>query len=179
MDSIKNIRLSRLLLSNAEEIQQIITLMNHLKPIDTKQEIFYLKLREVQDIKEHLTEGTIDNLINAIMITEELSYGKVLRMRLLDFFPRVNSIVKQVETINSAEQTSLSSDHSNFKWEAVGGADKLSKFGIYNTLDNLSKGNILKWNEVLDLSYADIFTKLYMDTVKGDLEQEMNLIKTK
>lgn len=179
MEEIKNYKLKDFLKKDEETIQQYITVLTLSGTIPTKNEVFYLKLREVQDIRDHLTAGTIDNLIHAVAITEGKTYDEVQKLKILDFFRLVNSIVEQIEQISTAEQTSLSSEHPNFKWEAVNGSDKLAKFGIYNTLDTLSGGDITKYEQILDLSYSDVFTKMYMERVKADLEIEMNQLKTK
>ncbi|MEM9076309.1 MAG: hypothetical protein AAGC43_04680 [Bacteroidota bacterium] len=183
MDSIKNYRLKKFITLDAETIEDYITALRFLKPIPTKEEIFYLSLGRVQDIKEHMAEGKLNNLIQVMKWVDgrEWNYRKennVENMRIIEFFSKINSVVEQLETIAKAEVTSLTSENSNIKWDAVDGPEKMSVFGIYNTLDRLAGGNILEWERVLKLSYADVFTKLYMDRVKNDLEYQMSKIKT-
>lgn len=155
-----------------------MSLLKFLKPVDTKRRLFDLKLRDVQDTKDSLSEGTFEELIKCVSIVEDIDTDAVLKMRIVDFWGRIMSIKKQIEDINHMERVSLTSEHANYKWEAVNGGERMSRFGIYNTLDTLSGGDILKYEAVYDLPYADVFTKLYMNRLKGDLEIEMSQLKT-
>lgn len=179
MTDIINYKLKTFLRKDTELIQNYITLLSHLVPVPVKKEVFYMKLKKVQDIKELVADGTLMSLIKVVQMTDKVSDEDILEMKILDFFPRVNDVIRQLKEIRHAEEVSLQSKHSSFKWEAVNGSERMSKFGIYNTLDNLAKGKIWKYKKILNLSYADVFTKLYMDTVKGDLDNEMNTIKTR
>jgi hypothetical protein len=45
-------------------------------------------------------------------------------------------------------------------------------------VDTLAGGDILKYEEVLEMSYNTVFNKMMLDVIKGDLEHEMSKIKT-
>lgn len=179
MEDIINYKVSQFLRKDIKVIEQYINVLKYLKPYETKKKIFDLRLRDVQDTKDNLAAGTFEDIIKCVMLTEELTYEEVLKMGIVEFWGLVKSITKQIEDINHMESVSLTSEYPNFKWEAVGGSEKLSKFGIYNTLDKLSDGDILKYEAILDLPYADVFVKLYMDRIKGDLQHEMSQLKTR
>ena len=174
MEHIRNVKVRELLKMPINEALDTITAMRYVKPLDTPKPIFNMTLRQVQNLKDLMSSGTIEDIISCV----DICVGNVDEMRILDFFKYLNSIKEQLESIAHAESVSLSSDRVNFKWEAVEGSEKMSRFGIYNTLENLSGGDVLKWEAILDLEYADVFTKLYMDKVKADLESEMNQLKT-
>lgn len=177
MDSITNYKLQQFLRQDAALIKEYIDYLVWLTSTPTQFDIFYLTLREVQEIKDLMYTGTLDDIIRCVVIADGTAFDELKNMRILPFFAKVNSIKEQMGSIKAAEQT-LSSKHHNFKWEAVGGADKMSKFGIYNILDNLSGGDFLKWDEVLDKVFADVFVKLSKDITMSDLVRDMDQIKT-
>ena len=179
MEEIINYKLSVFLEQGIEKIEEYMGLMRYMKPIETKRQIFDLRLRDVQDVKDNLAEGTFKELIRCVEIAEDLDKEEVMKMKIVDFWGKVLSVKKQIEDINHMERVSLSTDRTNFHWEAVNGGDRLAKFGIYNTLDTLADGDILKYEAVLDLPYADVFTKMYMNRVKADIEAEMAQLKTR
>lgn len=178
MNNIVNYKLKDFISKTEQEITEYLNIIKYIKPIDTKLDIFSMTLRDVQAIKDYATAGTFEDLIATVMITEELEYKDVINMKIVSFWGKVLSIKEQLETINHQESVALTSETPNFKWEAVDGSNRMSKFGIYNTLDNLSGGDILKYEAILNLPYSDVFTKMYMNRVKGDIEQEMNKLKT-
>lgn len=178
MDSIENFKLSSFLEQSAELVTEYVDYLLWITPEPTEHEIFYLKLRDVQDIKDLMQAGTLDDIIKCVIIADGKTFKELRSMRILQFFAKVNSIKAQMRDILNAEQSSLTSRHNNMKWETVGGSEKLAKFGIYNILDTLAKGDILKHEKILELNYADVFTKLYRDTIIGDLNKDMELIKT-
>lgn len=178
MDSIINFKMKNFLRQDSVLAQEYVDYLAWISPEDTKRELFYCSLRDVQDVKDLLSVGTLDDVIRIVGIAEGASNESVLDMRILTFFAKLRSVKMQMDRILNAEQSSLVSKKVNMKWEAVDGSSRLSKFGIYNILDNLAKGDILKYNEILELNYADVFTKLYRDTILGDLDHEMQQIKT-
>lgn len=175
---ITNLALKDFLKQDIEVIQDTMSVLNYIKPTETTRQLFDLSLRDVQDTKDNLASGTFEELIKCVYTIEAISPKAVLNMKIVDFWGKVMSIKEQVSKINHMEQVSLTSNHTNFKWEAVEGGKRMAKFGIYNTLDTLSGGDILKYEAILNLPYADVFTKLYMNRMKSDLEQEMANLKT-
>lgn len=177
MDSIENFKLSKFLEQSAELVTEYIDYLVWITPEPTEHEIFYLTLREVQELKDLMQAGTIDDIIKCVEIAEGKTFEDLRSMRILQFFAKVNSIKEQMKAILNAEQT-LTSKHLNIKWETVGGAEKMAKYGIYNTLDILAGGDFLKWEQVLDKIFADVFVKLSKEATMNDLNKDMELIKT-
>ena len=177
-NSLKNYTLNIFLKQSQSQIEDTMTMLRYMRPRDTGRQAFDLSLREVQSLKDNLLQGDFNSLIECVRVLEDIEVDEIMRMNIVSFWGKVLSIKKQIEDININETKTLSSDHANFKWEAVNGSDKMSKFGIYNTLDTLSGGNILLYEQILDLPYADIFIKMYMNRVKSDLDTEMSQLKT-
>lgn len=179
ISTVENFKLSDFLQKDMDFIEEYMRIMQYLKPTKTKNKVFDMRLRDVQDIKDNLSQGTFEDIIKCVVITEEKDFDTVLKMKIINFWGLVLSIKKQIEDINHMERVSLDSDQVNFRWEGVNGGERLAIFGIYNTLDTLSGGDILRYEKILDLPYSDVFTKMYMNRVKADIEMEMSQLKTR
>lgn len=84
-------------------------------------------------------------------------------------------IIDELKTIRELESNYLRSDPDIKMMQA--GINELDQFGIKNTLDNLSKGDILKYNEIRNLPYHEVFDKQYMETIKSKIEKKLAKIK--
>jgi len=178
MNEIKNYKLKDFVIQDEQTIIDYVNLLQYVEPIPTTKEVFHLKLKHVDFIKEALTDNNDLMLIKIIALVQGITEIKVFEMPITLFFGLLNSVKEQIKIIAKAEQNTLASDIPNMKWESVNGSERMNKFGIYNVLDNLADGDILKYESILNLSYADVFTKLRMNKVKEDLTNEMNKIKT-
>lgn len=198
MQEIKNYKIKNFLRQSPELIAEYVQILGFINPIQTNKEVYHLSLRKVEFIKENLNNSTDDSLLEIMAMVQgyedkkiikklpkfivnlfQLSAkSKVLNLRIVDFFGLLNSVKEQISDINNAESSALVSTHTNIKWEQVGGSDRLQKFGIYNSLYSLSDGDILKWEQIMELPYSEIFIKLLMDKENGDLQIEMQNIQT-
>lgn len=160
---------------DAEEVQDVLSLVRYIKPAEDVREVFKMRFVDVNNLKEFLGRN---ETIKAVMLVLDKPRSEVINMRVTTFFPILNNIVKQVEGILKAEERGLSSDVVDFKWEAVRGSERLAKYGYYNTLDDLSGGDITKWEEIRQLPYNEVFLKLLLNKDKAQLEREMSEIKT-
>lgn len=84
-----------------------------------------------------------------------------------------------MNAIFSAEEARLTPSEVNVKWEMVNGSEKMSKFGIYNTLESLSGHDALKYKKYMNMNYSEVFTILYMRKTAAELQAEMDKIKLK
>lgn len=84
-------------------------------------------------------------------------------------------IIDELKSIRELESNYLSSDPDIKMIQA--GIHKLNQFGINNTLDNLAKGDILKYNEIRNLPYNVVFDKQYMEVTKSEIEKKLSKIK--
>lgn len=179
MDEIINYKLKDFKKQSIELMIEYINILQLIEPQETKQEIFYMKLREVDYIKKSLGSEDDDELVRIVAMVEEMTEIQVNNLPIVTFFGLFKSIREQTLQIVEAEENGLVSNNPNVKWELVEGGRRMGIFGIYNTLDQLSNGDITKYNEILELPYNEVFTKLRMDKIKGDLQQEMDAIKLK
>lgn len=178
MEQITNFKLKDFFKQPIELVKEYVNLLQNLEPTPTKNKVFHLKLKDVEFIKQYLTSSDDGEIIKILSIVEDISESQVLHLTIVEVYGLINSIKEQIEIINKAELSSLSSDNTNIRWEAVNGSERLKKFGIYNTLDSLSKGDILKWNDIMELPYSEVFIKLQMDKTNNDLQEEMKQIKS-
>lgn len=179
MDEIINYKLKDFKEQSPILVSEYVNILQLIEPQETKQEIFFMKLREVDDIKKSLGSTDDDELIRIVAMVEEMTELQVNNLPIVTFFGLYNSIKEQTLQIIQAEENGLTPNNVNTKWEMVEGGRRMGIFGIYNTLDQLSNGDITKYNEILELPYNEVFTKLRMDKIKGDLQTEMDAIKIK
>jgi len=172
--TITNYKLKDFLHQSNELREEYTNLLRYSKPKETKNELYKMKLRDVDFIKTTFSNGTDENIIKIVSLVQGISEKAVLNMKITEFFSLVICIGEQIERIIRNEQKVLTSKNPNFKWEAVQGSEKMAKFGIYNTLENLSGGDITKYEYIMDMSYDEVFTILYMKRLKEDLIEEMN-----
>lgn len=179
MKEIINFELKEFLKQEPELIESYVLALQFLKPTQTTKEVFHLKLKHVEHIKQNIYSNEDAELIKIVAKVQGLSLEEVFKMKIVEFFGIVASVKKQINTISKAENNRLCPSEINFKWEAVNGDEKMSKFGIYNTLESLSGGDVLKYKRIMNLPYAEVFTALLMKKTATELQKEMEKIKTK
>lgn len=84
-------------------------------------------------------------------------------------------LIDELKSINELESKYLRSEPDIKMIQA--GINNLDQFGIKNTLDNLAKGDILKYDAIRKLKYHDVFDKQYMEVVRSEIEKKRATIK--
>jgi len=84
-------------------------------------------------------------------------------------------IIDEMKSIQDLEIKYLKSDPNPKMLQA--GINNLDQFGILNTLDNLSGGDILKYDLIRNIPYNIVFDKQYMEVVKSGIENKLAKIK--
>lgn len=84
-------------------------------------------------------------------------------------------LIDELKSVNELESKYLRSEPDIKMIQA--GINNLDQFGIKNTLDNLAKGDILKYDAIRKLRYHDVFDKQYMEVVKSEIEKKRAKIK--
>lgn len=176
MEDIRNYKLSEFMKQDISLIEEYISVLRLLEPIPTQKKLIELTLGDVEFIKQNINED--ESLPEILELMHGVKEIDLQNMRIITFYSLLNDIVKQLENIISAEQHHLTPKHTNVKWEAVEGSKRLSVLGVMPMVDTLAGGDILKYDEILDMNYETVFNKLVLDTIRGDLEYEMNKIKT-
>lgn len=174
---ITNYRYKEFIQQDAETIEEYTTILFLVDPIKLNKDIEDCTLEQVEFIRQNLFVD--EELPTVFEYVEGITEKDFMNMRIVDLFGKLNAIKEQIEHINDLEAKYLVPEHHNMKWEAVGGSDKIKRFGIIPMVDGLAGGDVLKWQSILELPYSTIFRKLMYDTTMGDLEHKMNGIKTK
>lgn len=84
-------------------------------------------------------------------------------------------VIDELKSVNELEKQYLTSD-PDVKFLQAGG-NNLNKFGLMNTLDNLAKGDILKYDLIRQLPYNVVFDKQYLEVTKAEIEKKLAKIK--
>lgn len=84
-------------------------------------------------------------------------------------------LLDEIKSLKELESTYLVSEPDAKMLQA--GINELDKFGFKNTLDNLAKGDVLKYDEIKKLPYHVIFDKQYMEVIKSKIEKKLTKIK--
>jgi len=58
-------------------------------------------------------------------------------------------------------------------------SEKLNQFGLFNVVDSLANGNVLKWEEILKLENSTVLFKMAMVAQKAQYEHRYNEIAKK
>ena len=84
-------------------------------------------------------------------------------------------IKDELETIKELEKTYLSSEPSAKMFQS--GINKLDQFGIMNTVDNLARGDILKYELIKKQKYNVIFDKQYREVITNEIQNKLVKLK--
>ncbi len=177
--NIENFKLIDFLNQDTDLINRYSIALRYVKPIETERKVFEMKLKHVEFIKQTFEGGTEVDLIKIVSKVQKCTKEEVLDFDIVKFFRIIASIREQISLIVKAEESSLTPSEVSVKWQIVNGSEKMSKFGIYNTLESLSGGDATKYQHYMDMQYSEVFTILLMRKTASDLQHEMNKIKTK
>ncbi|MGQ2984866.1 hypothetical protein [Flavobacterium sp.] len=136
-----------------------------------------LKFGEVFILRNLLTEGSGQSLIEAVGIVTKLPKETVLQFTIIPFYSIVNGIFTQLIEVDNMMQNELESEDEDIEMIEAQASERMSRFGIVNTIDNLAGGDILKWKAIQELPFMEVFTKLVMDKTKGDIMQDVRAIQ--
>ena len=176
--TIENFKLIEFLNQSPELIQEYIIALRYIKAKETKRKVLLMKLKHVEYLKENVNSGNDLDLIKVVAKVQKCTKEIVLDMPIIEFFGILNSIREQIKVIVTAEVNALTPE-VNLKWDIANGAERMAKFGIYNTLESLSGGNALEYKAYMNMTYSEVFTILLMRKTSSDIQREMGDIKIK
>jgi hypothetical protein len=190
LKSIENFKMIDFLDQSPELIEEYLVVLRYLNPLATKRKIMNMKLKHVEMFKRMINSGSDADLVFIIRKVQRVRKqrflprilgfnDKISRMPIIEFFGLTASIRQQLQTIVEAEKNGLAASYSDFKWEQVQGSERMSKFGIYNTLDQLTNKRPHLYKKYMNMNYSEIFTILVKWKTEADIQHEMNQIKTK
>lgn len=191
MEKITDYRLKDFLtLEDEELLNDYIQVLELLPPVnevnDPVHEIFgkrkishakSLSFSEVITLRNLLNDGSIEAIIEAVSIVTKLPIESVWNFTIVPFYSILNGIVSQLIEIGNMEQNGLYSEDDDVVMIEAQANERMSKFGILNTIDSLASGDVLRWKEIEKLPYMVVFTKLMMEKTKSEIMQDVKAIQ--
>ncbi len=155
-----------------QEVREVVVMSKLTNEDTTLKPFTSLKFGEVLELKSIARNGVDDVLIVKVL---ELNKRKTkLENRTLKaFFAVVNFIENQFKYLGELEQK-LDTETENDL--IVAGIDDLNKFGDLNTIDALAGGDILRWQQILELTYEDVYNKLLKTKTEEDIKKRLETI---
>ena len=111
------------------------------------------------------------DLFKVLNIAFGLDKKQFVRTELFNAFSCYKWVAKNYEQIIAAEIEQLSSELTQEEKDA--GVGELQEFGYSVALDNIAHGDVLKYNDYLELPYSKIFRKLALDKKKYEITKTM------
>tara|TARA_R110000850_G_scaffold7780_10_gene28532 strand:- start:1744 stop:2268 length:525 start_codon:yes stop_codon:yes gene_type:complete len=163
-----------------EDIQEVVILSKHISEdadgVFKIKPFINLKYKDVIGLKQLAMGKAQDNeLIESVAILNGFDYSlkKLTNSTLKSYFRTINEIESNFKKIASYEKMLQTSSDAKL---INAGIDSLSQFGDLNVIDALAGGDILKWKDVLDLEWWDVFNKLLKnkteDKIRRNLEKK-------
>ena len=103
---------------------------------------------------------------------KNVTFGKVKRADNFKKYAFLLWVQDQYESIKNMEQTYLSSPPDAKLLNA--GIRDLDILGDIASIDNLAGGDVLKWNQIIELPYSMIFDKQLKNTIENRISKKMN-----
>lgn len=130
-----------------------------------------------EKLPELLTKGDLEQLFFLMLKERGINVFliDVQRLELKEAISFYLWIVDELKSIRELESEYLRSDPDIKLMQA--GINKLDKFGLLNTLDNLAKGDITKYDMIRSTPYNVIFDKQFLEITKADIEKKLSKIK--
>lgn len=197
MEKITNFKIKDFFIQDAQLIQEYLEILDHLKPatgienpnwteeneepkIIQITQARLLSFGEVSHLRNLFQMGTIEAVIESISLTTKLKVNDVYELTIIDFYGAIASIKEELISISIMEENELVDDDDfDIHLEAVRANERMSRFGILNTINSLAGDDITKWDIIEKLPYMTVFTKLVMDKVRYNIQKELDELQKK
>jgi len=146
----------------------------HGVTIDSVEELPFKTIITLENMFKNLFTNPLLQ-IDIVSVVFNVDTEEIKKLGIFDFYPRFNFIHDGLNILLERERKVLNYDPEPDEMEA--GIDRMNKFGRLSTVDSLAGGNILLHEEVTNLPYSRIFTKLYLESEKSKLTRELNKIR--
>ncbi len=166
-------RVKDLNILSENEIKDLMVLSKLVKESTDLKPFVQLKFGEVLELKALARNGVDDAFIIKLFEFQNMEVKKLEKWNIKKFFGAVNFIENQFKYLGKLEQK-LDTEIENDL--IVAGIDELNKFGDLNVIDALAGGDILKWQQVLELTYEDVYNKLLKTKTEEDIRKRLEVI---
>ena len=112
-----------------------------------------------------------ESIIDIISICFQIPTEEIDTLGIIEFYAALNYVVEQHKELVERENNVL--HHTPEPEEIEAGIESLYKFGRMATVDMLAGGDILKHNDIVNLPYSRVFTKLYIESEKANYQKRI------
>lgn len=141
--------------------------------------VLELSFGQVTEIRNNFNNASINSIVESISMVTDLENKQVMHFKITQLYGIINGIKEQLEQITNMEINELSDEEDDIDLITVNATERMAKFGILNTIDSLSNGDVLRWTDIEKLPYLTVFTKLKMDKEKLKIQNEISELQKK
>lgn len=138
-----------------------------------------LSFADVTNLRFAFNSNDIEKVIDCVVLVTGLKKNQILSFTITTFYGIINGITQELLDISHREINELTDENVDPLLESIKAYERMSRFGILNTIDSLAKEDILKWQEIEKLPYHIVFTKLKMDKERNEIQRELQEIQKK
>lgn len=189
-----------LTLENEEEVNQHLLILESLNPLPEITNPLYrwwkigkwkqpntIKVKnvmectfgQVEELRQLMNDGNVDSIIEAISIVTNTEKKAIYHFTITDFYSIIKSITNDLLMMGNMEYNELHQENDDPHIELVRAGERMEKFGTLNTINSLAGDDITKWEQVENMPYMVVFTKLRMDKEKAAIQKELNDLQKK
>jgi hypothetical protein len=115
--------------------------------------------------------------IEILSICYQIPTEEIEPVGIFEFYTAFNFVHNSYNKLIERENKVLHYDPEPEELEA--GIESLSKFGRMATVDTLAGGDLLKHNQIIEMPYSRVFTKMYLESEKAKYQRKLIAIKSK
>ena len=141
--------------------------------------VLELSFGQVTEIRNNFNNASIESIVESISMVTDLENKQVMYFKITQLYGIINGIKEQLEQITNMEINELSDEEDDIDLITVNATERMAKFGILNTIDSLSNGDVLRWTEIEKLHYLTVYTKLKMDKENNKIQKEITELQKK
>jgi hypothetical protein len=138
-----------------------------------------LSYGKVTEIRNNFIEGSTQSIFDSIRMLINIEDKHILNFTITTFYGIISKIRAELIEINNGEINELNDDYQDEFLIATNANQRMAKFGILNIIDSLANGDLLKWEEIENLPYMMVFTKLRMENEKNKIQREVGELQRK
>lgn len=143
------------------------------------QSVNSLSFGEVTNIRRVFNNPTIEEIFECVGNVTGLEEKDILNFTIIDFYGIISSIKHDILEISNMESNELYSDDFDIGLVTVRANERMSRFGILNTINSLAGDDVTKWEAIEKLPYMVVFTKMIMDKERADIQRELAELQKK
>ena len=150
-----------------------ISVTDKHKPIHT---LSFIDVRTMMDYFSGKRQVNGDAIAWMVSSVSECQEKYIYQCDTFEVFSVLNFIRNEVQKLIENENFRLADSNPDPK-AVQAGVDVFNQFGIYNELEKLSGGNVLLWQQCMDMPYYLAFKKLHLEHETAQFQRRYSQIK--